>query len=79
MNFLASREQLRASLIRWALVCVPLCVLLGVLSGLARRDLAQTLQAIQPALWVGLQDELINEALGVMILDEAHEPGRMWR
>ena len=33
MNFLASREQLRASLIRWALVCVPLCVLLGFLSG----------------------------------------------
>lgn len=33
MNFLASREQLRASLIRWALICVPLCVLLGFLSG----------------------------------------------
>jgi translocator protein len=33
MNFLASREQLRASLVRWALVCVPLCVLLGFLSG----------------------------------------------
>lgn len=33
MNFLASREQLRASLIRWSLVCVPLCLLLGVLPG----------------------------------------------
>lgn len=33
MNFLASREQLRASLMRWTLVCVPLCVLLGFLSG----------------------------------------------
>lgn len=33
MNFLASREQLRASLIRWALICVPLCVLLGFLVG----------------------------------------------
>lgn len=33
MNFLASREQLRASLIRWALVCVPACVLLGFLVG----------------------------------------------
>lgn len=33
MNFLASREQLRASLIRWSLVCVPLCVLLGFLVG----------------------------------------------
>ena len=33
MNFLASREQLRASLLRWTLVCVPGCILLGVLSG----------------------------------------------
>lgn len=33
MNFLASREQLRASLIRWSLVCVPACVLLGFLAG----------------------------------------------
>ena len=33
MNFLASREQLRASLIRWTLVCVPACLLLGFLSG----------------------------------------------
>ena len=33
MNFLASREQLLASLLRWTLVCVPGCILLGVLSG----------------------------------------------
>ena len=33
MNFLASRQQLRASLLRWALVAVPLCVLLGFLVG----------------------------------------------
>lgn len=33
MNFLASREQLRASLIRWTLVCVPACLLLGFVSG----------------------------------------------
>ena len=33
MNFLASREQLRASLVRWALFCVPGCLLLGVLPG----------------------------------------------
>lgn len=33
MNFLASREQLRASFIRWALVSVPLCLLLGFLAG----------------------------------------------
>lgn len=33
MNFLASREQLRASLIRWSLICVPACLLLGFFSG----------------------------------------------
>ena len=32
MNMLASRGQLRASFIRWALFAVPLCVLLGYLS-----------------------------------------------
>ena len=33
MNQLASSGQLRASLFRWALVCVPLVMLLGFLSG----------------------------------------------
>ena len=33
MNFLASRQQLRASFLRWALFCVPLCLLLGFLAG----------------------------------------------
>ena len=33
MNFLASTEQLRAGVIRWALVCVPVVLLLGILSG----------------------------------------------
>ena len=33
MNMLASRGQLRASFIRWALFLAPLCVLLGFLSG----------------------------------------------
>lgn len=33
MNFLASKQQLRASFIRWALFCVPLIVLLGFLAG----------------------------------------------
>lgn len=33
MNMLASRGQLRASFIRWALFTVPLCVLLGFLAG----------------------------------------------
>ena len=33
MNMLASRGQLRASFLRWALFLVPLCVLLGFVSG----------------------------------------------
>lgn len=33
MNLLASSGQLRASFIRWALVCVPAIVLLGFISG----------------------------------------------
>lgn len=33
MNFLASTGQLRAGFIRWALVCVPVVLLLGILSG----------------------------------------------
>lgn len=33
MNFLASKAQLRASFMRWALFLVPLIVLLGYLSG----------------------------------------------
>ena len=33
MTTLASRGQLRASFIRWALFTVPVCLLLGVLPG----------------------------------------------
>ncbi len=33
MNFLASKEQLRASFLRWSLFCVPLILLLGFTSG----------------------------------------------
>lgn len=33
MNVLASRGQLRASFLRWALVCIPSVMLLGFLSG----------------------------------------------
>lgn len=33
MNLLASKAQLRASFLRWALFCVPLIVLLGFLGG----------------------------------------------
>jgi translocator protein len=33
MNSLASKWQLRAGTVRWALVCVPIVLLLGILSG----------------------------------------------
>lgn len=33
MTFLASTWQLRASIIRWALICVPVVLFLGILSG----------------------------------------------
>jgi tryptophan-rich sensory protein len=33
MNFLASTGQLRAGILRWTLVCVPVVLLLGILSG----------------------------------------------
>lgn len=38
MNLIASPGQLRASLLRWALVCVPTIVLLGFLSGRAAQS-----------------------------------------
>lgn len=38
MNQLASSGQLRASFLRWALVCVPLVMLLGFVSGAAAQS-----------------------------------------
>ena len=38
MNLIASPGQLRASFVRWALVCVPAIVLLGFLSGRAAQS-----------------------------------------
>lgn len=38
MNLLASPGQLRASFLRWALVCIPAIVLLGFLSGRAAQS-----------------------------------------
>lgn len=52
MNFLASREQLRASLIRWSLVCVPGCLLLGVLPArIWTADSSWFQQLIKPAIY----------------------------
>lgn len=38
MNLIASPGQLRASFLRWSLVCVPLVVLLGFISGRAAQS-----------------------------------------
>lgn len=38
MNLLASSGQLRASFLRWALVCVPVVLLLGFLSGMVAQS-----------------------------------------
>lgn len=52
MNFLASREQLRASLIRWLLVCIPGCLLLGILPGqLWSADSAWFAGLVKPAIY----------------------------
>ena len=47
MAEIASRQQLRMSFLRWALVCVPLCLLLGFLAAgvvPAMRDRADSRQ-----------------------------------
>lgn len=60
MNFLASREQLRASLIRWLLVCVPGCLLLGILPGRIWSADSSWFQALEkpaifpPPMWFGI-------------------------
>ena len=52
MNFLASREQLRASLMRWALVCVPACLLIGILPGrIWTADSAWFAALVKPAIY----------------------------
>lgn len=55
MRGIASRQQLRASFLRWTLVCVPACLLLGSLSAILSRSgpgnpwfAALTMPAIYP-------------------------------
>ena len=49
---LASRGQLRASFLRWALFTVPLCVLLGFLSGqLGSPDTAWFQSLVKPGIY----------------------------
>lgn len=52
MNVLASKQQLRASLVRWALFLVPLVVLLGLAAGrLAGPDTVWFQNLVKPAIY----------------------------
>ncbi|MFL0672000.1 MAG: TspO/MBR family protein [Erythrobacter sp.] len=52
MNVLASREQLRASLLRWSLFLVPLILLLGFAAGkLAGPDTVWFANLVKPAIY----------------------------
>ncbi|MBV7266685.1 TspO/MBR family protein [Erythrobacter ani] len=52
MNILASKEQLRASFLRWALFLVPLIVLLGFISGQLGNPSTQWFQGLtKPAIF----------------------------
>ena len=52
MNVLASKQQLRASLVRWALFLVPLVVLLGFAAGrVAGPDTVWFQNLVKPAIY----------------------------
>ncbi|WP_324826992.1 TspO/MBR family protein [Qipengyuania zhejiangensis] len=73
MNMLASRGQLRASFIRWALFAVPLIVLLGFLSGTAAGPDSAWFQALEkPAIypepkWFGIVWTTLYIMIGVAV------------
>ena len=70
MNMLASRGQLRASFLRWALFTVPLCVLLGFLSGqLGSPDTAWFQSLVKPGIypepkWFGIVWTILYVMIG---------------
>ncbi len=74
MNMLASHAQIRASFLRWSLFLVPLCVLLGFLSGQmgAGADSAwfQALEkpSIFPApMWFGIVWSILYVMIGLSV------------
>jgi tryptophan-rich sensory protein len=73
MNMLASRGQLRASFIRWALFAVPLCVLLGFLAGqLGGPDTAWFASLEKPAIypepkWFGIVWTILYVMIGFAV------------
>ena len=73
MNMLASRGQLRASFIRWALFTVPLVVLLGFLAGkLGSPDSAWFASLAKPAIfpdpkWFGIVWTVLYVMIGFAV------------
>ncbi|MEP3421992.1 MAG: TspO/MBR family protein [Erythrobacter sp.] len=73
MNFLASKAQLRASFLRWALFLVPLIVLLGFGSG--QFGSAETIwfqsltkpAIFPPAMWFGIVWSVLFVSVGVAL------------
>ena len=73
MNMLASRGQLRASFIRWALFTVPLCVLLGFLAGQAGSPDSAWFQGLvkpsifPPPVWFGIVWTILYIMIGLSV------------
>nr|WP_137677994.1 TspO/MBR family protein [Parerythrobacter lutipelagi] len=73
MNVLASKGQLRASFIRWALFTVPTCVLLGFLSGMFGSPDTLWFQSLEkPAIfpdpmWFGIVWSILYVMMGLAL------------
>ena len=86
MNMLASRGQLRASFLRWALFTVPLCVLLGFLSGqLGSPDTAWFQSLVKPGIypepkWFGIVWTILYVMIGfaLALVASRRLTGRVW-
>lgn len=73
MNFLASKAQLRASFIRWALFTVPLIVLLGFTAGSLGSPQTVWFQSLAkpaifpPPMWFGIVWSVIYVLIGLSL------------
>lgn len=73
MNFLASKAQLRASFIRWALFLVPLIVLLGFTAGSLGSPQTVWFQSLvkpaiyPPPMWFGIVWSVLYLVIGISV------------
>ena len=73
MTTLASRAQLRASFLRWALVCVPGIVLLGFLAGNFGGPDSAWFQSLEkpsifpPPMWFGIVWSILYVMIGISL------------